>query len=96
MIGFRTGRELQAARTLAGVTQAQLAKEAGCHAKTIAYWERRGDARSMHHRDVITTAFARYGVFFLPGDLPGMRLGEPVRKIVQIMRPEAGTESLAA
>jgi transcriptional regulator with XRE-family HTH domain len=34
-----TGRQLQAARILAGLTQKQLAKAAGVHERAARYWE---------------------------------------------------------
>ncbi len=37
-----SGAVLSAARVLAGMTQAELARAAGLHAKSVAYWERKG------------------------------------------------------
>ena len=38
-----SGRQLRAARVLAGLTQAQLAQQAGFHERACRYWEARGD-----------------------------------------------------
>ena len=37
-----TGRQLTAARALAGITQEQLAERAGLHVNSIRYMERQG------------------------------------------------------
>ena len=38
-----SGRQLRAARVLAGLTLAQLAQQAGFHERACRYWEARGD-----------------------------------------------------
>ena len=38
-----SGRQLRAARVLAGLTQAQLAQQAGFHERACRYWEAQGD-----------------------------------------------------
>jgi hypothetical protein len=38
-----SGRQLRAARVLAGLTRAQLAQQAGFHERACRYWEARGD-----------------------------------------------------
>ena len=75
---FRTGLELKAARTFAGLSQAELASRAGIHPKTIAYWEKR-QRTGMHRRfrKAVTEVFAREGVFFLCGPSLGVCIGEP-------------------
>ena len=39
-MSIRNGRYLKAARVLAGMTQAQLADEAGLHTNSVKRWER--------------------------------------------------------
>lgn len=41
---FWTGRHLQAARKMAGLTQLELAGLAGCHVNSCKYWERQDGA----------------------------------------------------
>jgi hypothetical protein len=38
-----SGRQLRAARVLAGLTQAELARTAGYHTRAVRYWEAKGD-----------------------------------------------------
>ena len=42
------GRQLRAARVLAGLTQRQLSTEAGFNPRACRYWERRGDKLPTH------------------------------------------------
>jgi DNA-binding XRE family transcriptional regulator len=49
-----SGRQLRAARVLAGLTQAQLAEAVGCHERACRYWEAKGD-----NLPTSTTAFLR-------------------------------------
>jgi len=43
MANLRTGRQLRAARVLAGLSQKQFAKEVGVHERTGRYWELKED-----------------------------------------------------
>jgi transcriptional regulator with XRE-family HTH domain len=39
MSNLVSGRQIRAARMLAGLTQAELARETGCHPRSVRYWE---------------------------------------------------------
>ena len=43
MSNIASGRQLRAARTLAGLTQSELSTEAGFNPRACRYWESRGD-----------------------------------------------------
>ena len=59
---MRNGRQLKAARVLAGLTQRQLAGLAHVHANTIRYWERMSHRIGGYAVRRITDALAAYGV----------------------------------
>jgi transcriptional regulator with XRE-family HTH domain len=42
MSNIVSGRQIRAARMLAGLTQADLARAAGCHPRSVRYWENKG------------------------------------------------------
>jgi len=42
MSNIVSGCQIRAARMLAGLTQAQLARAAGCHPRSVRYWENKG------------------------------------------------------
>jgi len=42
MSNIVSGRQIRAARMLAGLTQADLALAAGCHPRSVRYWENKG------------------------------------------------------
>src|SRR5262245_13126609 len=42
----RAGEKSPAARMLAGLTQADLARAAGCHPRSVRYWENKGSNRT--------------------------------------------------
>jgi transcriptional regulator with XRE-family HTH domain len=42
MSNIVSGRQIRAARMLAGLTQAELARAAGCHPRSVRYWENKG------------------------------------------------------
>jgi transcriptional regulator with XRE-family HTH domain len=42
MSNIVSGRQIRAARVLAGLTQAELARAAGCHPRSVRYWENKG------------------------------------------------------
>jgi DNA-binding XRE family transcriptional regulator len=79
MTTLRTGRQLQAARALAGYDRTQLAKAAGLTAHTIKRLELQ-DRISAHINtvDAIEKALAEAGVVLLNGDAPGVRLRGPI------------------
>lgn len=60
-----SGRQLRAARTLAGLTQSKLSTEAGFSPRAAKYWESRGDkspTATPESLDSIEKALLRYGV----------------------------------
>lgn len=76
---LRTGRQLQAARALAGYDREQMAEAAGVTSRTIRRLE--GLAKITAHSttlDAIETALTAAGVELLNGDRPGVRLREPL------------------
>jgi transcriptional regulator with XRE-family HTH domain len=70
-----SGAVLKAARTLAGLSQRQLADAAGLHPKSVAYWERKGS--SGHWGEVglkrIVDALRAHGVIVECGPSEGAR-----------------------
>jgi transcriptional regulator with XRE-family HTH domain len=72
-----SGRQIRAARVLAGLTQAELAREAGCHPRSVRYWESKdADAPTnvASTLDSIEQALIRYGVIAFSTPTPGVRL----------------------
>ena|SRR6516164_135337 len=72
-----SGRQLRAARVLAGLTQAQLAQEAGFRARACRYWEARDDnppTTVPSSLEKIEAALARNGVAVFRDPTPGARL----------------------
>ena len=59
---MRNGRHLKAARTLAGMTQRQLAQAAGLHPNAVKYWERQQERIGGHAVDKMLEALAAVGV----------------------------------
>jgi hypothetical protein len=77
-----SGRQLKAARALAGLSQAKLAKEAGFNADACRYWESHGDrypTTVQSTLDAITATLERHGVIVFRDPTPGARLVEPHR-----------------
>jgi DNA-binding XRE family transcriptional regulator len=75
-----SGRQLKAARALAGLSQAKLAKEAGFNADAYRYWESHSDrypTTVQSTLDAITAALERRGVIVFRDPTPGARLVEP-------------------
>jgi transcriptional regulator with XRE-family HTH domain len=59
------GRQLRAARVLAGLTQRQLSTEAGFNPRACRYWERRGNKLPTHTPATLKTieqVLRRHGV----------------------------------
>ena len=59
------GRQLRAARVLAGLTQRQLSTEAGFNPRACPYWERRGNKLPTHTPAtlaIIKQVLRRHGV----------------------------------
>ena len=77
MTNIVSGRQIRAARMLAGLTQAELAREAGYHPRSVRYWESKGtDAPTnvASTLDSIEQALIRYGVIPFSTPSPGVRL----------------------
>src|SRR5262249_893685 len=76
MSNIVSGRQIRAARMLAGLTQADLARAAGCHPRSVRYWENKGsnpptDVAST--LDSIEQALNRHGVIPFSTPTPGVR-----------------------
>ena len=72
-----SGRQIRAARMLAGLTQAELARAAGCHPRSVRHWENKAtrpptSVASM--LDSIEQALIRHGVIPFSIPTPGVRL----------------------
>jgi hypothetical protein len=72
-----SSRQLKAARALAGLSQAKLAKEAGFNPDASRYWESHGDGPPTTVQstlDKITATLQRHGVILIRDPTPGVRL----------------------
>ena len=72
-----SGRQIRAGRMLAGLTQAELARAAGYHPRSVRYWEHKGDnppTNVASTLDSIEQAFIRHGVIPFSIPKPGVRL----------------------
>jgi DNA-binding XRE family transcriptional regulator len=77
MSNIVSGRQLRAARVLAGLTQAQLARQAGFQERACRYWEARGDDPPTtvgSSLAKIEAALGRNGVVVFRDPTPGARL----------------------
>lgn len=70
----RTGRQLAAARALAGITQEQLAGRAGLHVNSVRYMERQPKITTGHSSELVTEALADIGVVFFNLPTCGVRM----------------------
>lgn len=70
-----SGAVLRAARMLAGLSQADLARAAGLHPKSVAYWERRGSRGVFGEQGFrrIVEALRGAGVEIMRGEGEGVR-----------------------
>jgi transcriptional regulator with XRE-family HTH domain len=68
------GRQLAAARALAGITQEQLAERAGLHVNSIRYMERQPRITTGHSSERAAEALANEGVIFFTLPTCGIRL----------------------
>jgi transcriptional regulator with XRE-family HTH domain len=76
MSNIISGRQIRAARILAGLTQADLARAVGCHPRSVRYWESKGtDAPTnvASTLDDIEQALIGYGVILFSTPTPGVR-----------------------
>jgi transcriptional regulator with XRE-family HTH domain len=73
-----TGRQLRAARVLAGLTQKALGEAAGVSERAVRFWERRYDRRpTSAPNDIrIEQALRERGVLLFCAPTPGVRLVE--------------------
>ena len=69
-----TGRQLAAARVLAGITQEQLAERAGLHVNSIRYMERQRRITTGFSSERVAEALADVGVLFFTLPTCGIRL----------------------
>ena len=74
-----SGRQLRAARVLAGLTQAELATESGFNPRAAKYWERRENELPTSIPDTLAAierTLRRHGVEVFERPTPGARLIE--------------------
>ncbi len=72
-----SGRQIRAGRMLAGLTQAELARAAGYHPRSVRYWESKGSTlptNVVSTLDSIEQAFIRHWVIPFSTPRPGVRL----------------------
>jgi transcriptional regulator with XRE-family HTH domain len=77
MSNIVTGRQLRAARILAGLTRKQLAKAVGVHERAARYWELKEDKAPTSTPDTlekIETALSEHGVILFSTPTEGVRL----------------------
>ena len=77
MSNVASGRQLKAARTLAGLTQSELSTEAGFNPRACRYWEGRGDDPPTNvpsTLDAVEAVLLRNGVQLFCNPTPGCRL----------------------
>jgi transcriptional regulator with XRE-family HTH domain len=77
MSNIVSGRQIRAARMLGGLTQAELARAAGCHPRSVRYWENKGSNPPTNVEstlDRIEQALIGYGVILFSTPTPGVRL----------------------
>jgi transcriptional regulator with XRE-family HTH domain len=77
MSNIVSGRQIRAARMLAGLTQADLARAAGCHPRSVRYWEKKGSnppTNVASTLESIEQALIGYGVILFSTPTPGVRL----------------------
>jgi transcriptional regulator with XRE-family HTH domain len=76
MSNIVSGRQIRAARMLAGLTQADLARAAGFHRRSVRYWESKGSKPPTNVAstlDSIEQALYRHGVIPFSTPTPGVR-----------------------
>jgi DNA-binding transcriptional regulator YiaG len=77
MSNILSGRQIRAARMLAGLTQVDLARAAGCHTRSVRYWESKGTSpptNVISTLDSIEQALNPHGVVSFSTPTPGVRL----------------------
>ena len=79
MSSIVSGRQLRAARVLAGLTQAQFAAKAGFHERACRYWESMGDKPPTSVLSTlarISEVLKAQGVVVFSEPTPGVRIAE--------------------
>jgi len=73
-----TGRQLRAARVLAGLTQKGLGTALGVDQRAIRFWERKHDRRPTNPRNALRVeqCLLDHGVVIFAEPTPGARLAE--------------------
>lgn len=72
-----TGRQIKAARALAGVTQQQLADAAYLHVNSVRYLERKESIReSGHSASYVVSALREFGVELTFAPTSGVRIAD--------------------
>ena len=87
MSNIASGRQIRAARILAGLTQAELAQEIGFHPRAVRYWEAKGDALPTcvdKTLSRIEDELRRRGVIVFMSPSPGARIVISVGIIVAV------------
>ena len=77
MSNIVSGRQIRAARMLAGLTQADLARAVRCHPRSVRYWENKGSnppTNVASTLDDIEQALNQHGVVTFSTPTPGVRL----------------------
>jgi transcriptional regulator with XRE-family HTH domain len=77
MSNIISGRQLRAARTLAGLTQKQLAKAVGVHERAARYWELKENkppTSTLSLLEEIEVVLRDHGVIVFASPSPGARL----------------------
>ena len=77
MSNIVTGRQLRAARILAGLTQRQLAQAVGVHERTARYWELKENelpTSTLDNLEKIETVISEHGVILFSTPTAGVRL----------------------
>jgi transcriptional regulator with XRE-family HTH domain len=77
MSNIVSGRQIRAARMLAGLTQADLARAVRCHPRSVRYWENKGNnlpTNVASTLDYIEQALIQHGVVAFATPTPGVRL----------------------
>ena len=81
MSNIVTGRQLRAARILAGLTQKQLAQAVGVHERAARYWELKGDkmpTSTPTMLEKIEIVLRAYGIIVFAAPTAGVRLASDV------------------
>ena len=82
MSAIVTGRQLRAARILAGLTQKQLAQAVGVHERSARYWELKENnppTSTLDTLEKIEAVFRDYGVIVFSTPTAGVRLASNCR-----------------